>query len=717
MRTMHRWLLPALFAAAWAAAASQTLFAAQPTEKGPWHLGPLGCRASNYGKYEPAAWSHMPSIGLQNIFLSAPAPDQVEALQRRLAEHGLKVAVMHSSADLTTPTGVDGLAPHLESCRRMGVHYLFLSPKHPGVSNEDACQRLRRAGELAKKHDVTLVLETHPDLGTNADVHLETMKRINHPNVRVNFDTGNISFYNQGRNAVDELRKIIDYVATVEIKDHSGKPMDWDFPTLGHGVVDIRGVLGVLKEHDFRGPVTIEIEGTHGIELTEEQTKRSIADSVAYLRSAWGATMFTTDPYTPKRLVAETYESGFALAHDTYNGLSRASDGKIYYVLSSESYENGAQMYVFDPSTKKTRHVADITEACGEKGKQTICQGKSHVNFVERRGKLYFATHLGYYSIIDDMEKPGIPPPGWKPYPGGHLLAYDCKTEKIEDLATEPHGEGILSMTMDANRERIYGITWPGGHVFSYDLPKRQWKPLGQFSRQGENGKGDEYRTVCRSLAVDPRDGSVYFTTGDGDIFRYRYDSETVEKVPGDDMRKDYFGQYDPTSAGHMGYNWRQAFWFGPLDVIYAIHGNSGYLLRFDPRLPRVEVLERITSLPSKRSGMFDQFSYGYLGFCLGPDGRTIYYLTGGPIYKDGKRVKGKDKTGKGEARGLEDLHLVTYDIPTGRYIDRGAIFYKNGQRPLYVNSIAVGFDGTVYTLARITENGRTRTDLIGVRP
>jgi hypothetical protein len=110
---------------------------------------------------------------------------------------------------------------------------------------------------------------------------------------------------------------------------------------------------------------------------------------------------------------------------------------------------------------------------------------------------------------------------------------------------------------------------------------------------------------------------------------------------------------------------------------------------------------------------MGDQFSYGYLGFKLGPDGRTIYYLTGGPIYIEGKRVMGASSTAKGEAKGLEDLHLVTYDIPSGQYRDNGAVFYPDGQRPLYVNSIAIGDDGTVYTLARITENGKTRTDLI----
>ncbi|MCC6152240.1 MAG: hypothetical protein IT367_00675, partial [Candidatus Hydrogenedentes bacterium] len=130
-----------------------------------------------------------------------------------------------------------------------------------------------------------------------------------------------------------------------------------------------------------------------------------------------------------------------------------------------------------------------------------------------------------------------------------------------------------------------------------------------------------------------------------------------------------------------------------------------------------VEVLQRITSEPSQRSGMFDQFSYGYLGFTLGPDGKTIYYLTGGPIYENGKRVAGKSDTAMGEVKGREDIHLITYDIPAKQYRDRGAIFYENGDRPINVNSIAVAKDGTIGFLARMTENGATRTDLVTLEP
>lgn len=413
------------------------------------------------------------------------------------------------------------------------------------------------------------------------------------------------------------------------------------------------------------------------------------------------------------KITATLYNSGFEHAHDTYNGISTASDGKVYYVLCSQLMDIAGQMYSFDPKSNVIEHLGDLTEICGEKDMKVVAQGKSHVNFVEMNGKLYFATHLGYYSIIDGMEKTGVPSGDYKAYKGGHLLSYDMKTKTFEDLGIGPNKEGIITMNMDPARGLIYGLSWPTGIFFRYDVASKKMDDLGPITGKGEDGMGENFRVVCRSLAINPDDGAVYMTTAEGDIKYLKPGGTVVETIEGENMKKEYFGTYDIFTSGSMAYNWRQVFWYGPEKKVYGVHGNSGYLFRFDPSVPRLDVLERLTSVPSKLTGMGDQFSYGYLGFKLGPDGKTIYYLTGGPIYVDGKRVKGAESTAKGEAKGLENLHLVTYDIPTGKYLDHGAVFYPDGERPLYVNSIAIGDDGTVYTLARITENGKTRTDLI----
>ncbi len=418
-----------------------------------------------------------------------------------------------------------------------------------------------------------------------------------------------------------------------------------------------------------------------------------------------------------KTLTAEPHFSGFELAHDTYNAITAASDGKIYYVLSSESYDKGGQIYAYDPLNDRSEFLADLTEICGEKGMATIPQGKSHVRFYESGGKLYFASHVGVYEMIDGMERLHVhPPEGYKLYPGGHFLSYDLKTGRFENLAIAPDGEGIITMTMDKEREQLYALTWPLGYFIHYNVQTGELKNIGLTCARSEAGTvGDDYRTICRSMFVNQDTGDVYFSTAEGSIFTYHPSASAIQQVEGVDLKIDYFGAYDATRPGSMGYNWRKIFWYAPEKVAYGVHGNSGYLFRFDPAEKKIEIVDRIASSPSQRSGMYDQFSYGYLGFMLGPDGETIYYLTGGPVYEQGKRVAGARQIAKGAAKGIENLHVVTYHLPTGAYTDHGAVFYPDGGRPTYVNSITIGVDGNIYTLARFNYRGNEIQDLVKI--
>jgi sugar phosphate isomerase/epimerase len=245
----------------------------------------IACRFASYGEFKESAWEHMPKIGVHHVFLRVPTCCQVEATVERLAKHNLTPVVLRGDTNLSMATSVADLGSQLEICEKMGVKFMFLSPKRHGASKEVVCGRLREVGEIAKKHGVTVALETHPDLGTNGDIHLETMKAIDHPNIRVNFDTANITYYNMNTNAVDELKKIVDYVATVELKDHSEEFETWNFPPVGQGVVDMPEVLRILKQHGYTGPITLEFEGVKGVELNETETQKAIAESVAYVRS------------------------------------------------------------------------------------------------------------------------------------------------------------------------------------------------------------------------------------------------------------------------------------------------------------------------------------------------------------------------------------------------------------------------------------------------
>ncbi len=248
-------------------------------------LNPLACRFASYGKFSEAAWTHLPRIGVHFVFMNVPTPDQVDATMTRLKDSHLKAAVIRGDVKLTNETYKEDLESQLSICEQMGVHYMFLSVKGQDAPKEMMYTRLREAGEIAQRHGIIISLETHPPLGTNAEVHLETMKAVNHPNVRVNFDSGNITFYNNGADACAELEKIIDYVATVELKDHDGNFESWTFPAAGQGIVDMPRIMKILAEHNYKGPITLEFEGVKGVELDETATKKAIAESVAYVRS------------------------------------------------------------------------------------------------------------------------------------------------------------------------------------------------------------------------------------------------------------------------------------------------------------------------------------------------------------------------------------------------------------------------------------------------
>ena len=123
---------------------------------------------------------------------------------------------------------------------------------------------LGRLGDEAARLAMVVAFETHAGPTVNADAMLALMADLDHPALRLNFDTGNIAYYNRGLNPVDELRRVVPYVANVHLKDHRGGYENWDFPALGAGDINFREIFNVLETAGYPGPLTIEIEGVGG---------------------------------------------------------------------------------------------------------------------------------------------------------------------------------------------------------------------------------------------------------------------------------------------------------------------------------------------------------------------------------------------------------------------------------------------------------------------
>ena len=244
----------------------------------------IACRLTAYGRHSAAAWSHLPSIGIRHVEMHVPPLTEQEAVLKRLSDCGLQASSLQARCDLAGPGAVEAMRPQLEACARFGAKICLVAVSAGATPRDAVWERLRGIGQAAAEFGVAVAIETHPDLAENAAVARATVEAVGSPAVRINFDTANIYYYNDGLTEMGELRKIPDIVAAVHLKDSSGRREDPLYPPLGTGVVDFPGVFQFLNGRGFTGPFTMELEGQSRPDRTEAAQLRYIEEAVAYLR-------------------------------------------------------------------------------------------------------------------------------------------------------------------------------------------------------------------------------------------------------------------------------------------------------------------------------------------------------------------------------------------------------------------------------------------------
>jgi len=218
-----------------------------------------------------------------------------DATAQRFCEHialnGVKVSGCNvGGADIRTREGVELTQRRIQFAGKwFGVPVVVSGAGQPADEAERrmVIDHLRQIGDTAGEMGITVALETHKGPTQNADAMLTLMDELDHPHVRLNFDTGNIAYYNRDVDPADELEKVKHLVRNVHVKDSRGGFEDWYFPAVGDGgSVDFTRVRQILDGVGFRGPYTIEIEGIGGEpEPSLEERHDRIARSVQHLRA------------------------------------------------------------------------------------------------------------------------------------------------------------------------------------------------------------------------------------------------------------------------------------------------------------------------------------------------------------------------------------------------------------------------------------------------
>lgn len=256
---------------------------------------------------------------------------------------------------------------------------------------------------------------------------------------------------------------------------------------------------------------------------------------------------------------------------------------------------------------------------------------------------------------------------GYAAYAGGHLLKYTpgddyaraihvdaaCPTT---DLGIAAPGEGIYALALDRTRKAIYGLTYPNGRFFSYEIDAGRFTTFGSVAEHTIRGERFEHeKNIGRALAIN--DEGVVFTSGEGgELFRFDPARAKLERT----------GLIVPTVPGREPYNRVDAWTISPSGDFYG--GTSdGYLFRFDSKASKVENLGKPLN------------QYRIRGLAFAPN-RELYGIGGADD---------------------EMARLFSYDPARGSYRMLG--FIDVNRRPYYtwqayvIDSVVAGLDGTIF--------------------
>jgi len=335
-------------------------------------------------------------------------------------------------------------------------------------------------------------------------------------------------------------------------------------------------------------------------------------------------------------------------------------EGKVYGGTTGPV----CHLFVFSPTINRVKLLGQIN------GHQSI----HHALAVGSDGMIYIGTGLdeikqypisdpvpGHGGIVislwNDIEK------RYAKYEGGHLYRYDPSNEKtvsveigqpcqVKDLGIPVSHEGIYTITASTKRPEIYGLSYPNGHFFVYNIATGKFLDKGEiYKERVYGGPNRSLRSICRSLICDEQ-GNVYGSADNEMLFKYDVEKGKIVKLKVQ-IPHIYIAVVETIVKDNHG-------------LIYG--GTSeGFLFKFNPQT------EEIINLGKP----LDQMRIRAL--TLGLDGK-IYGIAG----------ERKDR-----------CHFFYYDPEKGGYTDLGII--NVDRTPYYLwmgkqfDAMVTGLDGTIY--------------------
>jgi len=233
-----------------------------------WDIDRICSAAVEYGYDAVELRGYLDQMDLP---LAAPFTTSARGETRqRFADAGVSFCCV-SSSGVVAQGNVDHVLAHAELARDLGAPSVrvFGGRLPADVSHADGLARfaetLRAFGDAASDHGVRIVLETHDDFSTGAQV-AELLADTAHPAVFALWDLHHP--YRQGEDPAETMARIGEQTRHVHVKDGL---VGTGYTLMDEGDIPLRPMLDLLLDTGYAGPISLEWEKRWAPQIAEPE--------------------------------------------------------------------------------------------------------------------------------------------------------------------------------------------------------------------------------------------------------------------------------------------------------------------------------------------------------------------------------------------------------------------------------------------------------------
>lgn len=221
------------------------------------------------------------------------SPQTAKDLAKRCRDLGLEPVMMFSGIYPEAKEGFEFHKQRLLQAGAAGVPQVLTFGHTKGGNRELWLDRFRKLAPIAKDQNVLLVVKQHGGETGTGEACADITREVNHPNIKVNYDAGNVLDY-LDKDPIPDIKLCAGEVRSFCIKDHRNWPKDEDCGP-GFGEIDhykllhpvaFTGLTMPLACENIFAPLIPRPEKPEGVDTLAKRTLEFLETVIAGLHAS-----------------------------------------------------------------------------------------------------------------------------------------------------------------------------------------------------------------------------------------------------------------------------------------------------------------------------------------------------------------------------------------------------------------------------------------------